>query len=138
MLASLFFCLGFLSLDNETLEVINTSLLLIKRIISMIGTVIILTGALYALYQFILQIKNVKVKNQTLNFDLIRLDLGRSIILGLEFIVASDVIETTTAPDYYSLGILGGIVLIRTFLNYSLNKDITQLGEREQVRQKTI
>ncbi|OJU80238.1 MAG: hypothetical protein BGO10_01710 [Chlamydia sp. 32-24] len=104
----------------------------------MIGTVIILTGALYALYQFILQIKNVKVKNQTLNFDLIRLDLGRSIILGLEFIVASDVIETTTAPDYYSLGILGGIVLIRTFLNYSLNKDITQLGEREQVRQKTI
>ncbi|CDZ81098.1 hypothetical protein BN1013_01626 [Candidatus Rubidus massiliensis] len=138
MLASLFFCLGFLSLDSETLEVINTSLLFIKRIISMIGTVIILTGALYALYQFILQIKNVKVKNQTLNFDLIRLDLGRSIILGLEFIVASDVIETTTAPDYYSLGILGGIVLIRTFLNYSLNKDITQLGEREQVRQKTI
>ncbi len=52
-------------------------------------------------------------------------------MLGLEFIVAADLIGTTTTPDYYSLGIVAGIVAIRTLLNYSLNRELTALSKEK-------
>lgn len=54
-----------------------------------------------------------------------REQLGRSILLGLEFLVAADIINTVAIePTIQSLLILGGIVLIRTFLSFSLEVEI--------------
>jgi uncharacterized membrane protein len=111
--------------NDFVIQHINGALILIKRGLSLVGSLIILVGAFYVLIQFIIQA--CRLHRRALNFDQVRLNLGRVILLGLEFIVASDVIETTTAPDYYSLGILASIVLIRTFLSYSLNKELNQL-----------
>jgi len=50
-----------------------------------------------------------------------KLLLGRGLSLGLEFLVAADVIRTVTlAPTLLNAGILGAVVLIRTFLSWSL------------------
>lgn len=47
--------------------------------------------------------------------------LGRALSLGLEFLVAADVIRTVAvAPTLLNLGILGAVVLVRTFLSWSL------------------
>lgn len=55
-----------------------------------------------------------------------REQLGRSILLGLEFLVAADIIRTVAVtPDPKSVAVLGGIVLIRTFLSYSLQLEVT-------------
>lgn len=114
---------------NSSYTFLYTILTAIKQGLALLGALVILTGAIYALVQFI---KSVWAeKPRLLNFDSIRLDLGRTIILGLEFIIAADVIETTTAPDYYALGILGLLVVIRTFLNFSLNRDLNELVARE-------
>jgi uncharacterized membrane protein len=52
--------------------------------------------------------------------------LGRSILLGLEFLVAADIIRTVAvSPTFESVGVLALIVLIRTFLSYSLELEIT-------------
>lgn len=52
--------------------------------------------------------------------------LGRSILLGLELLVAADIIRTVAiTPTYESVGVLGLIVLIRTFLSFSLELEIT-------------
>ncbi|MDR7385111.1 DUF1622 domain-containing protein [Promicromonospora iranensis] len=52
--------------------------------------------------------------------------LGRSILLGLELLVAADIIRTVAvAPTLESVGVLAGIVLIRTFLSWSLELEIT-------------
>lgn len=96
-----------------------------KLLIALFGALAILIGAVlsayrYALYRFF--------NAQKFTVDAIRLDLARTIILGLEFFVASDVIETTIAPDFTSLGILGLLVLIRTFLNFSLQKEVERLS----------
>lgn len=123
-------------IHSDSIATLNHILILIKRSIALLGSLIILIGALYAIWQFLAKLWKSPTQHRILNFDLVRLDLGRTIILGLEFIIASDVIETTTTPDYYSLGILAVLVLIRTFLNYSLNKDLTTLGEREQKEQQ--
>jgi uncharacterized membrane protein len=54
-----------------------------------------------------------------------RSDLGRAILLGLEFLVAADIIGTVAvAPTFQSLGVLAAIVLIRTFLSFSLEVEI--------------
>lgn len=52
--------------------------------------------------------------------------LGRSILLGLELLVAADIIRTVAVtPTLASVGVLAAIVLIRTFLSWSLELEIT-------------
>ena len=54
-----------------------------------------------------------------------RANLGRGILLGLEFLVAADIIGTVAVdPSVQSLAVLAGIVLIRTFLSFSLEVEI--------------
>ena len=54
-----------------------------------------------------------------------RSSLGRAILLGLEFLVAGDIIGTVAIePTYETLGVLAAIVGIRTFLSFSLEAEI--------------
>ena len=51
---------------------------------------------------------------------------GGGILLGLEFLVAADIIRTVAVtPSGESVAVLGGIVLIRTFLSFSLQLEMT-------------
>ena len=55
----------------------------------------------------------------------LRQDVGRGILLGLEFMVAGDIIRTVAVePTVNGLIVLGGIVLIRTFLSLSLEVEL--------------
>ena len=65
-----------------------------------------------------------------------RRNLGRGILLGLEFLVIADIIGTVAVhPTFYNLGVLGIIVLIRTFLSMSLEIEIEgRLPWREAAR----
>jgi uncharacterized membrane protein len=59
-------------------------------------------------------------------YRLYRRQLGRSILVGLELLVAADIIRTVAVtPTVRSVGVLAGIVLIRTFLSFSLELEIT-------------
>ncbi len=58
-------------------------------------------------------------------YERYRANLGRGILLGLELMVGADIIATVTAPlTVLSVGLLGGIVVIRTFLSFSLETEI--------------
>jgi len=55
-----------------------------------------------------------------------RQQLGRVILLGLELLVAADIIRTVAvAPTLASVVVLGVIVLVRTFLSFSLEVELT-------------
>ncbi len=59
-------------------------------------------------------------------YQTFRANLGRAILLGLEFLVAADIIRTVAVePTFTNLGILAGIVAIRTFLSFSLDLEIS-------------
>jgi uncharacterized membrane protein len=59
-------------------------------------------------------------------YEFFRRRLGRAILLGLEFLVAADIIRTVAVtPTGESVLVLGGIVLIRTFLSFSLQLEMT-------------
>ena len=70
-------------------------------------------------------------------YRVFRQQLGRSILLGLEFLVAADIIRTVAVtPDASSVAVLGGIVLIRTFLSFSLELEVTGYWPWQKNRQQ--
>lgn len=59
-------------------------------------------------------------------YTLYRQRLGRAILLGLELLVAGDIIRTVAvAPTLQNLAVLAVIVLIRTFLSFSLEMEVS-------------
>lgn len=54
------------------------------------------------------------------------------LILGLEFMLAADIIRTIISPSWDDLGQLATIAVIRTFLNYFLEKDLEKYTELKQ------
>ncbi len=67
--------------------------------------------------------------------EVIRLQLGRVLTLGLEFTVASDILRTAVAPTRQDILNLAAIVLLRTLLNYFLEQEIRQ-GEQRRLADK--
>ncbi len=104
-------------------------LLIIQHSISFMGILVILSGILFSIYQYILYFFKGRLAKHDASINLIRLNLGRVLILGLEFIVAADLIGTTTTPDYYAVGILAIIVVIRTVLSFTLNRELMTLSK---------
>src|SRR6266851_6472679 len=60
----------------------------------------------------------------------IRLGLGRWLALGLEFALAADILRTAVAPTWREIGQLAAIAVLRTALNFFLEREI----QREEVR----
>jgi uncharacterized membrane protein len=51
---------------------------------------------------------------------------GMWLLLGLEFELAADIIESVVSPTWIDIAQLGAIAVIRTFLNYFLEKDLEE------------
>ena len=93
----------------------------ITRIIEAIGVLTIFIGLLYSLIIFLIS----TIKKTPNRFGNLRQTLGKSILLGLEILIAADIIATvSTEPTLRSVSILGLIVLIRTFLSMSLQVEL--------------
>ncbi len=100
-----------------------SALKLMTHAIEISGIAIIVLGLLGATIAVIWQVLRGRSGSEA--FDLYRSNLGRAILLGLEFLVAADIISTVAIePSLESLLILAGIVLIRTFLSFSLEVEI--------------
>ncbi|MBP2278530.1 DUF1622 domain-containing protein [Sphingomonas sp. PL20] len=95
----------------------------ITRAIEVTGTAIIVIGAGSSLIRFLQQSVKGPIDQHVVGS--FRSSLGEAILLGLEFLVAADIINTIAIqPTLSSLAVLAGIVLIRTFLSFSLEVEI--------------
>lgn len=103
--------------------------LYIQHGVSLAGIFIILSGIIFALCQYGYYLVTNRIFEQATWINNIRLNLSRVLILGLEFIVAADLIGTTTTPDYYTVGIVASIVAIRTVLSYTINREIADISK---------
>jgi len=71
-------------------------------------------------------------RDTSVSFERIRYDIGFHLLLGLEFLIAADIIRTILRPTLDELAILGGIVAIRTVISYFLGKEVEQHRNRER------
>ena len=89
-------------------------------IIEIAGVLVMVLGPIFALYRYFFE----KHEDGS-TYRTFRHDLGKAILLGLEFLVAADIIATvSTAPTMENVLVLGMIVLIRTFLSLSLQVEL--------------
>jgi uncharacterized membrane protein len=87
------------------------------------GIVVIAIGSILAFARYIVTL--IRFRDGPAAFRGLRLYLGRSIVLGLELLVAADIIRSVAIdPTFVSVGVLGLIVLVRTFLSWSLEVEI--------------
>jgi uncharacterized membrane protein len=93
----------------------------VGKTVDAVGVAVIVLGAIIATVSFTRRLRRGEPSYQPY-----RQQIGRSILLGLEFLVAADIIRTVAvAPTFTSVGVLAVIVLIRTFLSFSLELEIT-------------
>ena len=89
-----------------------------------IGILIITLIALYTLIYVAIRV--VQREEAEAVFHQVRQRLGRGILLGLEFLVAADIIHTVAVElTFVTVGVLAIIVLIRTFLSFTLEVELT-------------
>lgn len=97
---------------------------LVGRSIDTFGVIVIFIGLILSTLHFL----TVWFKTQELDtsFFQLRQNLARTIILGLEFLIAGDIIRSIAVPPTFtSVGTLGIIVLIRSFLAMQMEKDFS-------------
>jgi uncharacterized membrane protein len=87
----------------------------------LIGVAIIVVGIVVAMTR-----AAVRLYRRTGSYTLLRQDIGRTILLGLEVLVAADIIRTIAVdPSIESVLVLAAIVLVRTFLSVALEVELT-------------
>jgi uncharacterized membrane protein len=105
----------------------------IDRGAELAGVLILVVGIVVALISFAAAILAHHVGDQS--YRTLRQILGRAILLGLEFLVAADIIRSVALePTFESVGVLGLIVAVRTFLSWSLEVEITGAWPWQQAR----
>ena len=94
----------------------------IGEVIDGIGVAVIVVGVVIAAGAAAIQFS----RHETGTYRRFRQQLGQSILLGLELLVAGDIIHTVAGqPTLTSVAVLAIIVLIRTFLSFSLEVELT-------------
>jgi uncharacterized membrane protein len=66
------------------------------------------------------------------------LQYARWLVAALTFQIAADIIETSIAPSWEEIGRLGAIAVIRTFLNFFLERDLAEIKQREAETQRVV
>lgn len=94
----------------------------IARLIEVIGVLTIMLGVIIALARYALMFQGITPRS----YKVLRGELGKGILLGLEILVAGDIIKTVaTEPTMMNVLTLGVIVIIRTLLSLSLEVEIS-------------
>ncbi len=95
---------------------------LIAKVIESLGVVIIAVGIFFFVFRYLFF---YIVKNVVRPFTKLRRELGNAILLGLEVLVAADIVATvSTEPTMDSVLVLAAIVGIRTFLSFALEVEL--------------
>jgi uncharacterized membrane protein len=99
---------------RQLMEIVGTA-------VDGVGVLIVAAGAIVATARLLVH----RAHNTGNYYSSYRQDIGRAILLGLEFLIAGDIIRTVVvAPTIQNVLVLGLIVLIRTFLSLSLQLEI--------------
>ena len=105
----------------------------VALVIGSIAGLIIFYGVVRGLIDLVrVEIGSLKsARDTSASFERIRYDIGFHLLLGLEFLIAADIIRTILEPTLDELAILGAIVAIRTVISYFLGREVDQHRDRQ-------
>ncbi len=95
----------------------------ISKVIDGAGVLVVVVGLLAATGVFLFA--ETASDKRPLAYRLYRQQVGKAILLGLEFLVAADIIRTVAvAPTFRGVGVLAIVVAVRTFLSFTLDVEL--------------
>lgn len=93
--------------------------------IHLVGVGIEIFGVLIIVAGIIWSSRYIYSRESASRYDSYKISIGRSLLLGLEVLVAADIVKTIAIElTFVSLGLLAGLVLVRTFLSWTLVLEI--------------
>ena len=93
--------------------------------VGIVGVAVIVWGVLVSLVSEVrVEVASLRGRGTARDRIFLRQELGASLLLGLEFLIAADVIRTVVQPTLEEIAILGGIVAIRTVISYFLHREM--------------
>lgn len=107
---------------------IDNYLFIVKELIELMAVIIIIIGVLKGIRIYL---KSLFFKKETSQyyFTAFRIKIARAVAQALELTIAGDVIATTTNPNYHRLALLMLTIVIRTFINYMLTKEMNDIPD---------
>lgn len=109
--------------NGEQLNQFSQIIELVGRGVDAAGVLVIVLGVIVATAVFLRRTQLRSSPDDA--YKNYRQGLGRALLIGLEVLVAADIIRTVAiAPTFQSVGVLGLIVVIRTFLSWSLEVEL--------------
>ena len=94
------------------------------------GALVIAVGVVVTFVTWLLSELRIKPKS----YEGVRLQLGRYLALGLEFLLGADILATAVSPTFDEIGKLAAIATIRTALNYFLGQELERERQAEERR----
>jgi uncharacterized membrane protein len=95
----------------------------VSKVIDGTGVVVVVIGLLVATGGFVVALRSSSTREPA--YRAYRQAVGKAILLGLEFLVAADIIRTVAvAPTFTSVGVLAVVVAVRTFLSFTLDVEL--------------
>jgi uncharacterized membrane protein len=96
-----------------------------SSVIGVLGVIVIIFGVASGLWRFVhSEVRAVRGASVDEDRKHLRHMLGYYLLLGLEFLIAADIIDTLMKPTPQDLLVLGAIVVIRTVISLSLNSEL--------------
>lgn len=93
----------------------------VTKAMEVVGVFIVVIGALISTAYYLAHVR----RDASVAYAQYRRHLARAILLGLEFLVAADIIQSVAVhPTLQSVGLLGLIVVIRSFLSISIEMEV--------------
>ncbi len=118
-------------------EFVYLAMQLALPLLRALGILVIIWGVVCAATQLVrMESRRLRGKEYKLEAISLRQHLVYYLLLGLEFLIAVDVIETLLNPDWNELGILGGLIVVRTLVSLSLTWELKDTEEDQQKEQQ--
>ena len=113
-----------MDINIESFEAaVSHAIRLVGTCIEIFGVFIIVAGIVWSTYH------SVHRRLDQGLYDQYKIHIGRSLLLGLEVLVAADIVKTIAIElTFTSLGLLAGLVVVRTFLSWTLVLEIEGRG----------
>lgn len=106
------------------MEDVQPIIVLGGTIFETVGVAVLMIGSLLAFAQYVADLIHREPAGR--RYRALRRGLAKAIMLGLEFLVAADIVRSVAVdPTFQSVGVLALIVAVRTFLSWSLEVEIT-------------
>ena len=115
-----------MQMDNIAVQALIVAIGYIVPVVEACGVIVIVLEVVRTVVMHISTFFRRGANNSTQ----LRMRLGQSMVAGLEFLVAADILKTAISPSWNEMLLLAALIGLRTLLNYLLERELQVLDEQ--------